>query len=65
MSAVGLHELQVMRWLLDTCDSAAQARQALLAVKHYYFMVPATTSSPTAPAIRSSMRTPPAATCSM
>jgi len=31
--AVGLHELQVMRWLLDTCDSADQARQALLAVK--------------------------------
>jgi hypothetical protein len=38
--AVGLHELQVMRWLLDTCDSADQARQALLAVKQYYFMVP-------------------------
>jgi penicillin V acylase-like amidase (Ntn superfamily) len=31
--AVGLHELQMMRWLLDTCDSADQARQALLAVK--------------------------------
>jgi len=24
--AVGLHELQMMRWLLDTCDSADQAR---------------------------------------
>jgi penicillin V acylase-like amidase (Ntn superfamily) len=29
-----------MRWLLDTCDSADQARQALLAVKQYYFMAP-------------------------
>ncbi len=37
---VGLHELQVMRLLLDTCATADEARDALLAVKHYYALVP-------------------------
>lgn len=37
---VGLHELQVMRLLLDTCATAAEARDALLAVKQYYALVP-------------------------
>lgn len=38
--AVGLHELQVMRFLLDTCATADQARSALLTVKQYYSFVP-------------------------
>jgi hypothetical protein len=37
---VGLHELQVMRLLLDTCATAAEARDALLAVRQYYALVP-------------------------
>ncbi len=36
----GLHELQVMRWVLDTCATAAEARAALLGVKQYYLAIP-------------------------
>jgi len=38
--AVGLHELQVMRLLLDTCATVDEAKQALLTVKQYYAFVP-------------------------
>ena len=38
--AVGLHELQVMRYLLDTCATAAEAQQALLHLNQYYQLVP-------------------------
>jgi hypothetical protein len=37
---VGLHELQVMRWLLDTCANVEEAKMALLTVKQYYTLVP-------------------------
>ncbi|HEX9399773.1 MAG TPA: C45 family peptidase [Anaeromyxobacter sp.] len=40
-SAVGLDELQVVRHLLETCATAAEAREALLAMKHYYAAHPA------------------------
>jgi len=30
----------VVRYLLDTCATAAEARQALLLAKHYYFFTP-------------------------
>lgn len=36
----GLHELQVMRLLLDTCASAAEAKRVLLGIKQYYCFVP-------------------------
>jgi hypothetical protein len=38
--AVGLHELQVMRLLLDTCATTAEAKEALLTTKQYYQFVP-------------------------
>lgn len=38
--AVGLHELQVMRILLDTCATVEEAKGALLTVKQYYAFVP-------------------------
>lgn len=38
--AIGVHELQVMRFLLDTCATAEEAKQALLTVKQYYAYVP-------------------------
>lgn len=38
--AVGLHELQVMRLLLDTCATAEEARIALLTIKQYYRFTP-------------------------
>ena len=38
--AVGLNELQLMRLLLDTCATVAEARDALLAVKQFYALVP-------------------------
>lgn len=38
--AVGLHELQVLRYLLDTCASVDEAKDALLMVKQYYHLVP-------------------------
>lgn len=37
---VGLHELQVMRFLLDTCATAEEARTALLTIKQYYRFTP-------------------------
>ncbi len=37
---VGLHELAVMRLLLDTCESVEQAKDALLTVKQYYRFQP-------------------------
>ena len=36
---VGLHELQVMRFLLDVCATAGEAEEALLTLKQYYFPV--------------------------
>lgn len=38
--AVGLHELQVMRYLLDTCSTMDEAQDALLLVKQYYQFAP-------------------------
>jgi len=37
---VGLSEQQVVRYLLDTCATAEQAKEALLLAKHYYFFTP-------------------------
>lgn len=37
---VGVHELQVMRLLLDTCATAEEAKQALLTAKQFYFFAP-------------------------
>jgi hypothetical protein len=37
---VGLHELQTLRMLLDTCASVAEAKEALLSTKQYYSFVP-------------------------
>ncbi len=37
---VGLHELQVMRFLLDTCATVEEAKEALLTAKQYYTFVP-------------------------
>lgn len=39
-SAVGLGVLQVLRMLLDTCATAEEAKEALLANKQYYEFVP-------------------------
>ncbi len=38
--AVGLNELAVMRLLLDTCSTAAQAKETLLGIKQYYGFAP-------------------------
>lgn len=38
--AIGLHELQVMRLLLDTCATVDDAKEALLTIKQYYAFVP-------------------------
>src|SRR5262245_32237582 len=38
--AVGLGELQTLRLLLDTCATAEEAKQTLLATKQYYQYVP-------------------------
>jgi hypothetical protein len=38
---VGLHPLQATRLLLDTCATVEEAKDALLAAKHYAFMIPA------------------------
>ncbi|HLO35542.1 MAG TPA: hypothetical protein VK194_05650, partial [Candidatus Deferrimicrobium sp.] len=38
--AVGLHELQVMRLLLDTCADVDEAQATLLAVKDFYYFAP-------------------------
>lgn len=40
LSQVGLSEQQIVRYLLDTCATADQARQALLIAKQYYVFVP-------------------------
>lgn len=37
---VGLHELAVMRLLLDTCATVAEAKEALLTIKQHYRFVP-------------------------
>jgi hypothetical protein len=37
---VGLHELAVMRLLLDTCATVSEAAEALLTVKQYYRFIP-------------------------
>lgn len=37
---IGLHELQVMRLLLDTCATVAEAKEALLTIKQYYRFIP-------------------------
>jgi len=37
---VGLDELQIVRHLLDVCGTALEAREALLAAKHYYVALP-------------------------
>lgn len=39
-NGVGLHELQVPRFLLDTCATAAEARRALDATPQFYVTVP-------------------------
>ena len=38
--AVGLSEQQVIRYLLDTCATVEEAKDALLAAKHYYYFTP-------------------------
>jgi hypothetical protein len=38
--AVGLSELQVLRFLLDTCATADEAKEALLTSKQYYGFIP-------------------------
>ncbi len=38
--AIGLHELQVMRYVLDTCATAEEAITAMLLVKQYYMLIP-------------------------
>ncbi|MFX1253849.1 MAG: C45 family autoproteolytic acyltransferase/hydrolase [Promethearchaeota archaeon] len=37
---IGFHELQAMRFLLDTCATVKEAKKALLANKHYYSFLP-------------------------
>lgn len=37
---VGLHELQIMRYLLDRCRSVEEAKEALLSLKHSYGRIP-------------------------
>lgn len=39
--SVGLDELQLVRHLLDTCATSAEARESVLAAKHYYAAHPA------------------------
>ncbi|MGI8807447.1 MAG: C45 family autoproteolytic acyltransferase/hydrolase [Acidimicrobiales bacterium] len=38
--AVGLNEIQLLRFLLETCATTAQAREALLAAKQHYMFLP-------------------------
>lgn len=38
--AVGIHELQLMRLLLDTCATAEEAKDALLGAKDFYTFAP-------------------------
>ncbi|UCH95085.1 MAG: linear amide C-N hydrolase [Candidatus Aminicenantes bacterium] len=37
---VGLHELASMRYLLDHCKNVKEAKEAMLALKHYYSFIP-------------------------
>lgn len=37
---IGLHELQVMHFILDTCSTAEEAKEQLLKIKQYYAFVP-------------------------
>ena len=37
---VGLSEQQVVRYLLDSCATVEEAKEALLLAKHYYFFTP-------------------------
>jgi penicillin V acylase-like amidase (Ntn superfamily) len=37
---VGLHELMSMRYLLDNCKNAEEAKEALLSLKHFYSFIP-------------------------
>jgi predicted choloylglycine hydrolase len=39
-NGIGFHELMSMRYLLDTCGSVAEAKEALLLAKHIYVFVP-------------------------
>ena len=38
--AVGLNEIQLLRFLLETCRDAAEAREALLTAKQHYMFLP-------------------------
>ena len=38
--AVGLNEIQILRFLLETCGTTAEARAALLSVKQHWMFVP-------------------------
>jgi hypothetical protein len=38
--AVGLNEIQLLRYLLETCSSTAEARDAVLAAKYSYMFLP-------------------------
>lgn len=37
---IGLHELQIMRYLLDNCKNTKEAKEALLYLKQYYDFAP-------------------------
>jgi predicted choloylglycine hydrolase len=37
---IGMHELLSMRYLLDNCRNADEAKEALLYLKHYYAFIP-------------------------
>ena len=37
---IGLHELQIMRYLLDNCKNTTEAKEALLYLKQYYTFAP-------------------------
>lgn len=40
LKAIGIHELQLMRMLLDTCATAEEAKEALLETKDFYTFAP-------------------------
>ncbi|MBM3748448.1 MAG: linear amide C-N hydrolase [Acidobacteria bacterium] len=37
---VGFHEIQCVRYVLDNCKTADEAKAALLSLKHYYTLIP-------------------------
>ena len=37
---IGVHELLSMRYLLDNCRDVAQAKEAMIRLKHYYSFIP-------------------------